>query len=121
MKVRVGYVSNSSSSSFIIRKSVLTEEQLNKLRAFFEEHKDWHETEMKEDDHILWGEVAAHSGVNGNAPANILLCYIVDSFQIPLPHREYYDCCYCESVELKDLSDEGKKYIATLKGENYES
>ena len=34
MKIRKGFVSNSSSSSFVILKSALTEEQIKKVRAF---------------------------------------------------------------------------------------
>lgn len=62
MKVRTGFVSNSSSSSFIVRKSALTDNQLSQLKAFIELRKDWYETEMyKEDHNYLWSDVEAHN------------------------------------------------------------
>jgi len=120
MKHRLGYVSNSSSSSFIIRKAVLTEEQQNKLRDFFKEHLGCYETFMEEDASTFSGEVEAHNGVDNKETADKLLGYLIESFEIPLAWKEYFDCNYCDSAELKELSDKGKKYVATLKGENNE-
>ena len=37
MKVRTGFVSNSSSSSFVIAKSFMTEEQIAKFKAWIED------------------------------------------------------------------------------------
>lgn len=39
MKNRIGFVSNSSSASFIIQKKDITEEQLDQIRNHFEESK----------------------------------------------------------------------------------
>jgi hypothetical protein len=43
MKIRQGFVSNSSSSSFVIAKSFLTEKQIKAIR-------DWHDKIANDDD-----------------------------------------------------------------------
>lgn len=40
MKIRNGFVSNSSSSSFVVAKVFLTKEQIEEVRNFFREHND---------------------------------------------------------------------------------
>jgi len=65
MKVRTGFVSNSSSSSFIVRKSALSTEEMNKVREFFQQRDGWFNTEiMGEDETYLWGDLEAHNTAN---------------------------------------------------------
>jgi len=45
MKIRNGFVSNSSSSSFVIHKSYLTEEQVKKMKEVYNRLKDSDQTE----------------------------------------------------------------------------
>lgn len=40
MKLRIGFVTNSSSSSFIIAKSDLTDNQIEKIKNYFEAAKE---------------------------------------------------------------------------------
>lgn len=39
MKLRIGFITNSSSSSFTIAKSDLTDEQIEKIKNYFEAAK----------------------------------------------------------------------------------
>ena len=62
MKVRSGFVSNSSSSSFILRKSALNPKEMNEIKEFFKLRDGWFNTEiMGEDDKYLWGDLEAHN------------------------------------------------------------
>ena len=62
MKVRNGFVSNSSSSSFIIKKSSLTESQLQIVLDFLDRRKRCFETELQENtEKYLIGRVEAHN------------------------------------------------------------
>ena len=60
MKTRLGFVSNSSSSSFVLNKSKLTVDQIYKIRDHFavakelaKDNKDWVGTYIREED--AWG------------------------------------------------------------------
>lgn len=46
MKFRLGFVSNSSSCSFVIHRSVLTDEQVKELKKFYKEN-EWDEIKRK--------------------------------------------------------------------------
>lgn len=63
MKIRSGFVSNSSSASFVILKSNLTERQLKQIRSapayakrlgmdFIEEYENWR---VQEDENVILG------------------------------------------------------------------
>ena len=56
MKVRSSFVSNSSSSSFVLGKHFMTEEQIVKLREW-NDTKEWLEDGVVESDHSFYGEI----------------------------------------------------------------
>ena len=56
MKTRNGFVSNSSSSSFLISKSDIPKESLPKLVKWMEEHCDY----ILENDVAIFGEYGEH-------------------------------------------------------------
>jgi len=60
VKVRSGFVSNSSSSSFVIRKSALTIDQRNELLEIFLVHNGSYTTEIEVNETTYSGELEAH-------------------------------------------------------------
>ena len=63
MKIRLGFVSNSSSSSFVINKSDLTDEQIYKINNYF---KIVSESSEKERHRIGWDETRWRIGESEN-------------------------------------------------------
>ncbi len=55
MKVRSGFVSNSSSASFIIDKRYITTDQIEKIKEFNNSKKCWDYWSISEDDEFLRG------------------------------------------------------------------
>ena len=61
MKIRTGYVSNSSSSSFCIAKCYMNEEQIQQFREYLNSpERDSSETYIGEDEFYFLGEVSMH-------------------------------------------------------------
>lgn len=61
MKLRIGFVTNSSSSSFTIARSDLTDEQIEKIKNYFEAAK---EVGMNDFDD-LWDIYETNFNING--------------------------------------------------------
>jgi len=91
MKTRLGFVSNSSSSSFVIRKSALDIYQINELRRLFKEHKNYFETNTEEDDYVFSGRLEAHNGKNEEGKDSSPLANIVDELMDKWKISPMYD------------------------------
>jgi len=64
MKTRSGFVSNSSSSSFVICKKDLTDEQANKIRALLDVASvEYEGTYYYESNDHFFGKISYHSDV----------------------------------------------------------
>lgn len=65
MKIRNGFVSNSSSSSFCIYKKLMTEEQIEKFRCFIndDDREDSWETAIVEDGDYFIGNLGMHDEI----------------------------------------------------------
>lgn len=66
MKIRNGFVSNSSSSSFCIAKCYMTQEQVEEFRRILhekpgEEDGAWYETYIEETELYFMGEKSMHA------------------------------------------------------------
>jgi hypothetical protein len=104
MKKRTGFVSNSSSSSFILRKSVLSEDQINELRSFFKKYDNSYNTSVEESSDFFEGDVEAHNNFNDDeSTASDLLVDLVDSFGLTLPRKKYFHIVYEDYAKLEDL------------------
>ena len=120
MKIRSGFVSNSSSSSFILRKESFKEEDLEKIRDFFKERGGSYNTELiGEDDLYMWGDLEAHNidcnvfdeedykGPNDDETASDLLYDMVHDMEHQTPDDiKYYHQVYEDHVSPEDLGDE---------------
>lgn len=139
MRLREGFVSNSSSSSFILRKDILSEENIAEVRDFVKKYDSYLDTRIHEEDLYFHGDLEAHTSVDesDNTPANKFR-NLVESFSVGIDMRYYYDCEYSGSPELMDtehspdldveyinvldgtssLSDSAKKWLIKLKHNN---
>jgi len=101
MKIRNGFVSNSSSSSFIVRKSALTEEQQRELRDLFYKHSYQFETEVTETKEFFLGDLEAHNGLHtGDSPIAHIFSDLMDEWNIKI--IKDWNIEYCGSCELED-------------------
>ena len=67
MKIRSGFVSNSSSSSFVILKSDMTEKQIELMKGWIKEYNDSDEYEEgypQEGKKVFFGEVSYHASLD---------------------------------------------------------
>ncbi len=63
MKIRLGFVSNSSSASFVIGKNFMTKKQIEKFSSWvclFNENDYFSESYIHEDKHYFFGEIIVH-------------------------------------------------------------
>lgn len=70
MKKRNGFVSNSSSSSFILRRSALSRRMTIKVGEFFKKHDGHFETCLDgnlKDDEYMTGDLDAHNTIEGES------------------------------------------------------
>jgi len=92
MKTRIGFVSNSSSSSFIIHRSVIGEEWHNVIRKLYDiVQQEMIDNEYKDEFDVSWGE----SGENYDVQNDYLF---VETYNAPEEVRkiirEYKDKAY---------------------------
>ena len=63
MKKRHGFVSNSSSSSFVLGKAHMTDEQINKFQNMLDEINDCYEGYVFDTKYYFHGEVSNHNKI----------------------------------------------------------
>jgi len=61
--IRLGFVSNSSSSSFIIPKKLLTDEELTDIQE--RAYETFHNEEIHETEHYFYGRISRENTLNG--------------------------------------------------------
>jgi hypothetical protein len=113
MKIRNGFVSNSSSSSFVIRKSALNKEKLDELLKILNKYNNTFETEFIENDKYISGYLESHNhcffGENDEGDYDDQTAFkMVDDFinEIGLTEKDYLTE-YCGDVA--SLIDEMEK------------
>lgn len=95
MTKRDGFVSNSSSSSFVVRTSSLTPEQVDKVKAFASKHHRWFDTDITIGVEFIEGYLEAHNGVeDGGETAEQSFSNLMDAFGVTSEDyaREYCGC-----------------------------
>ncbi len=110
MKIRTGFVSNSSSSSFVIRKSALTEAQVAQIVEFYDKRNDYYCTGyLKDDGTFISGDLESHNtcerweedgetgGFDDKDTACVLFGELIDSFGVS---SEDYDQRYEDYPEI---------------------
>ena len=104
MKIRNGFISNSSSSSFIIRKSVLTKEQEQELKIIFKKHEDNYNTSIKENPQFFEGYLEAHNALDEEGydePLSDIIESLMDKWKIKTfkdYNIQYEDEAYLEET-----------------------
>jgi len=74
MKIRNGFVSNSSSSSFVISKEALSQEQINKLLEYSDSEENYDGWNLHEERYFIKGYTIMDNGSIGK---------FIDSFDLP--------------------------------------
>jgi hypothetical protein len=102
MKIRSGFVSNSSSSSFVIRKSALTSDQKNELLEIFLVHNGQYTTNIESDEMTYSGELEAHNAFDeyGNEPLTNIIENLMMRWKIK-PLKDY-NISYESNCELEE-------------------
>lgn len=102
MKLRTGFVSNSSSSSFIIRKSALTMEQKNELMKIFNRHEHYYTTEVELTEKTYQGTLEAHNAIDEDGYTEPL-ANIIEDLMMKWKIKPYkdYSIAYEDSVGLE--------------------
>ena len=78
------FVSNSSSSSFVVRKSALNEEQVSKVKEFANKHENWFETEIEIGEEYIEGYLECHNGTEAenHETAEEVFTSLMDDFGV---------------------------------------
>jgi len=98
MKKRIGFVSNSSSSSFVVRMKVLTPEQIEEIKAFAKKHEHWFETEIEIGTEFIEGYLEAHNGTEEEDDSTALEIFseMMDSYGVT---SKDYATEYCGGID----------------------
>lgn len=104
MKKREGFVSNSSSSSFIIRKAVLTKEQYKEVIDILENGE--YATDYEEDDRFIYGDAEAHNPTWKSCCATQLTELMIEKYNF---NNNDFDIKYEDYPSLEGEENESKK------------